>query len=296
MNRGVAPRLHGASISAPLEAYAESDSPAPASVLPRRGQQKAASRGISAWISALRVVFGIAVVIGVAVAVAWSAHRYALTSPRFSVRNIEVRGGERVGAQQVKEQGGVAVGANLFAMDTAQVERGMLDNPWVSSIKVTRKLPNTLEVTLTERQARAIAVLSGKLYLVSPSGEPFKPLAPKDPIDLPVITGLDPTELVRDRQSELARLKHGLEVLRQYERLGMSRSYAAQEVHLAPGGSVTLSVGKAGIMLNLGVGQLRQRLLMAERVVLEMRRGGRVPGIVFADNLAHPERVVVRMR
>lgn len=294
MNRSVAPRLHGASVSAPLEAYAESDSPAPASVMPRRGQHT--SPGASAWISALRIVFGIVMVIGVAVAVAWSAHRYALTSPRFAVRNIEVRGGERVGPQQVKEQGGAAVGANLFALDTAQVERGMLDNPWVSSVKVTRKLPNTLEVSVTERQARAIAVLNGKLYLVSASGEPFKPLAAKDPVDLPVITGLDPTELARDRQSELARLKRGLEVLRQYERLGMSRSYAAQEVHLAPGGSVTLSVGKAGIMLNLGVGQLRQRLLMAERVVLEMRRGGRVPGIVFADNLAHPERVVVRMR
>lgn len=296
MSRSVAPRLHGASISAPLEAYAESESPAPAPVMARRGRQPEPSRRASAWLSALRVVFGTAMVIGVAVAVAWSAHRYALTSPRFSLRTIEVRGGERVGAQQVKEQGGVALGGNLFALDTAQVERGMLENPWVSSVKVARKLPNTLEVTVTERQARAIAVLSGKLYLVSPSGEPFKPLAAKDPIDLPIITGLDATELARDRQNELTRLQYGLEVLRQYERLGMSRSYVAQEVNLAAGGSVTLSVGKAGIMLNLGVGQLRQRLLMAERVVLEMRRGGRVPGIVFADNLAHPERVVVRMR
>jgi len=30
--------------------------------------------------------------------------------------------------------------------------------------------------------------------------------------------------------------------------------------------------------------------------VAEMRRKGRSPGIVFLDNQAHPERVVVRMR
>jgi hypothetical protein len=35
---------------------------------------------------------------------------------------------------------------------------------------------------------------------------------------------------------------------------------------------------------------------MGEQVVAEMRRKGRSPGIVFLDNTAHPERVVVRMR
>jgi hypothetical protein len=35
---------------------------------------------------------------------------------------------------------------------------------------------------------------------------------------------------------------------------------------------------------------------MAERVISELRQKGRAPGIVFLDNEAHPERVVVRMR
>jgi hypothetical protein len=35
---------------------------------------------------------------------------------------------------------------------------------------------------------------------------------------------------------------------------------------------------------------------MAERVVEQTRKGGHLPGVVFADNQAHPERVVVRMR
>jgi cell division protein FtsQ len=55
-------------------------------------------------------------------------------------------------------------------------------------------------------------------------------------------------------------------------------------------------VGKEGMVIQLGNTGFRQRLLMAERVVEETRRSGRLPGIVFADNQAHPERVVVRMR
>jgi cell division protein FtsQ len=76
----------------------------------------------------------------------------------------------------------------------------------------------------------------------------------------------------------------------------MSRVHAAQEIHVADGGAITLIVGKEGVVIQLGTGGFRQRLLMAERVVEESRRSGRLPGIVFADNEAHPERVVVRMR
>jgi hypothetical protein len=35
---------------------------------------------------------------------------------------------------------------------------------------------------------------------------------------------------------------------------------------------------------------------MAERVIAELAAKGRTPGLVFLDNEAHPERVVVRMR
>ena len=61
-------------------------------------------------------------------------------------------------------------------------------------------------------------------------------------------------------------------------------------------GDVSLTVGKAGITVHVGKGPWRKKLLMAERVIGQMEKKGRVPGIVFADNVAHPERVVVRMR
>jgi len=57
-----------------------------------------------------------------------------------------------------------------------------------------------------------------------------------------------------------------------------------------------LTAGKEGITFELGKDAYRRKLLMAEQVVSEMRRKGRAPGIVFLDNQAHPERVVVRMR
>jgi cell division protein FtsQ len=142
----------------------------------------------------------------------------------------------------------------------------------------------------------ALASIVDGLYVVSAEGEPFKRLEGADPVDLPVVTGISPAGLARDRTRELERLSRGLEVLRQYRRLPLEKTYPAQEVHLEPGGNVRLMIGGEGITLSLGADSLRQRLLMAERVVLETRAAGRLPGIVFADNRAHPERVVVRLR
>jgi cell division protein FtsQ len=161
---------------------------------------------------------------------------------------------------------------------------------------VTRRLPSTLRVELTEREASAVVALAEHVYLVTREGVPFKEVEPGDPYDLPLITGASPENLARDRTREIERIQTGLEVLHQYERVPLSKVYPAEEVHLADAGDVTLTAGKDGVTLELGTGPWRKKLLMAEEVVGELRRKGRTPGIVFLDNQAHPERVVVRMR
>lgn len=296
MNRRTTAHLHGATLSAPDEGFSVGESPPPPPADrggPRVGRTP---RRWARAISGLRVLAGVLVVVGVSVGVAWSAHRYAHTSPRFAIQRIEVNGGRRMGPEQVRQEAGIAPGANLFALDTALVEQKLLQNPWIAAASVTRKLPSTLKVELRERESRAVAVLAGQAYLVSTEGEPFKRVGPEDSVDLPVITGLEPEQLARDRPKELSRMAIALEVLSQYERLPMSRVYVPQEVHLREGDAVVLTVGKQGIQIFLGKGPFRQRLQMAERVIEETRRAGKLPGIVFADNVAHPERVVVRMR
>jgi len=288
-------RNRRAAVVAPDERFVPGESPTPAPVgETSEVRDRGSSRGRT--LGALRFLLGLAIVAAVAFAVAMSAHRYAMTSSRFALRKIEVKGGKRIGPEQAERVAGLTLGSNLFALDTHQAEQKLLENPWVQSARVIRQLPGTLKIELSEREAVALASIVDGLYVVSAEGQPFKLLDASDPVDLPVITGISAGGLARDRPRELERLERGLEVLRQYRRLKLERSYPAQEVHLEPGGSVRLVVGSEGITLSLGGDSLRQRLLMAERVVIETRAAGRLPGIVFADNVAHPERVVVRMR
>ena len=84
--------------------------------------------------------------------------------------------------------------------------------------------------------------------------------------------------------------------IRQYERLGMAKVHPAEEVNLAASGYTVLTVGQKGIALELGRAPFARKLAMAAEVVGELAAKGRTPGLVFLDNEAHPERVVVRMR
>ncbi|HLV68372.1 MAG TPA: FtsQ-type POTRA domain-containing protein [Polyangiaceae bacterium] len=274
-------RLHGAAISAPDESSGLVSGPG------GRGRR---------FLAFVRFVLGLALVLGVAVAVALSVRHYVTTSPRFALEDLEVIGGRRLDVERVRHVAGIEPGANLFALEPAEIERKLLDDPWVAAARVIRKLPRGLHVELEEREPVALASIAGKLYVVDRKGAPFKELDREDPVDLPVVTGISPEGIARDRRRELERLERGLEVLAKYARLPMARSYPAQEVHVDRGGRVRLTVGEEAITLSLGGSDFDKRLAMAERVVREARALGRVPGIVFADNQAHPERVVVRMK
>jgi cell division protein FtsQ len=286
---------HGA-VRAPEESFSFEDADdAPGAALPS-DKTDSGSRAWGKLASALRLGLGLALVIGTSVSVAYSVRHYALTSPRFSIQEVDLRGGKRVSPEQAREQAGVVLGSNVFALDTAQAEKKLLENPWIFEARVTRDLPRSLRIDIKEREPAALAVFSDRLYLVTADGEPFKELQPGDPADFPLITGVSVEGLSRDRPRELDRVREGLEVLEQYSRVPLSKTQSAQEVHLADSGDVVLTAGKEGITFELGKDGYRRKLLMGEQVVGEMRRKGRSPGIVFLDNQAHPERVVVRMK
>jgi cell division protein FtsQ len=253
-------------------------------------------RSASSWLSAVKLAVGGLLVVGLTGLMFWTVYRYALTTPRFAIQNVEVIGNQRLSRAKVAEIAGVRVGQNIFATDTATLQRRLLDEPWIRTAQVTRDIPNALQVKITEHEAAALANVDDVLFLVTSDGEPFRPVAPGEAFDLPLITGLSSAELARDRKREVERIGMATDVLKQYTRLEQSRVHAAQEVHLEDDGRVTLIVGVRGLHLELGRDNFRKKLQMASRVLAELGAKGGQPEAIFLDNETHPERVVVRLR
>lgn len=284
------------------EQRASTPPPSRASRAPRAHEVEASPidvEGSEGWRrtwSLMKLVAGVVLVLGISLGVAWGAHHYALTTSRFAIEQVEVQGARRLSSEQVANLAGIQVGQNIFKVDMAEAERRLVAHPWIQGARVTRQLPRELFIEVTEFEARAIASIGDQLFLVTRTGEPFKALVDSDPFDIPVVTGISQENLARDRARETERIKVALEVLGHYERLPLSHAFPAQEIHLADSGAVTLVVGRQGVSMKLGKGPWLTKLRMAERVMAKVQRQGKVPGILFLDNAAHEERVVVRMR
>ena len=244
----------------------------------------------------IKIAFGVGVVIVAACVVAFGAYRFLTTTTRFAIERVEIEGSHRYGESDLLALAGIGRGANLFGVDLALAEKKLAEDPWIESAHVSRKLPDGLSISVLELTAVALASIDSTLYLVTREGRPIKPLAEGDFNDYPVVTGISGEQLGNDRTLALERIASGLTLIEQYKRLPVSQAFPAQEVALAQDGRVNLIVGVPAITLQLGHANFRQKLLMAARIIGNVRAKGELPGIVFLDSEAHPERVVVRMR
>lgn len=268
---------------------------APEELPPDETREATAGRG-GLLSSMAKLLLLVALLLGAVSGFAYAANRFFVTTARFGIEQVRVEGSRRFGDGQVLALAGIARGDNLFALDLEQAERALTSNPWIHAARLTRRIPDTLEIQVEEHSAAALAAIDSALYLVTQDGTPIKPVEEGDVLDYPVVTGISAEALRQDRTRALERIAAGVAIASRYDRLSLAKAYAAQEIHMADDGSVSLVVGERGITFHLGKGPFRQKMLMAARVMGKLRARQQTPSIIFLDNQAHPERVVVRMR
>jgi cell division protein FtsQ len=295
-NRAV--RRRKAAVIAPADPLlAGDDSPPPGPVSQSvRPPSPAAKAKKSRVFSTLQLLAGVIVVLAASIAVAWGARRYITTSPRFAVRTVTVDGTQRRTAEQVATLAGITIGKNVFAVDPARAEAAILADPWIEKAKVVRTLPSTVEIVIAEREAHALCAIGGELYLVTRDGDLFKKTDGDDPTDLPVITGVLPEQITKDRAGVVLGNKRLLDVAEDLGKVGIARRYPIQELHTNTDGSLVVTIGKEAILLHFGQPPYREKIEQAARVLNEVARRKASASVVFLDNNAHPERVVVRMK
>jgi cell division protein FtsQ len=247
------------------------------------------------WFAALRTAAGVALVAGTSIAVAWAARSHVMTSPRFAVSDVQVAGNDRRPADALIAESGIAVGANVFALDLDAARAKLLADPWIAEASLARRLPGTIWVQVVERRPAALVAL-GDTLLATADGEPFKKLDPGDPIELPLVTGLASDAFAADRDGAMRTVRRAIDLAAEYEHGPLAHHSPLEEVHVAADGSFSLVVGKSATQLVLGGPPFRRKLEQAARVVGELDKRGAKADAIMLDNDTRPERVVVRMR
>ncbi len=217
---------------------------------------------------------------------------WALASPSFQLRQVSFTGLARASRAELVRLSGLAAGQNLFALDVGALERAMHQHPWVREVEVSRHFPAAVAVRVVEHAPAAMVVL-GELYVLDEVGEPFKRVTPGDGLDLPLVTGVEREEYVKDEAGVRARLRAALEVVRAYGALQPGRHERLSEVRLE--GEALVLVTMAGQQVRLGEGEAEAKLSRLERVRRELSSRGLAAEVIHLDNRARPGWVAVKL-
>jgi len=128
---------------------AAAPSPLEGHVLPfRRTAVKPRRKKRSLLVRLLRPLAAAMLLVGVPVSVGG----WVLTSPRFALAEVEVRGTRRVDPAWVEARVEPLLGRNLVQLPLTQVEAALAGHPWIAALSIRKQLPDGLAVEVTERR------------------------------------------------------------------------------------------------------------------------------------------------
>ena len=211
----------------------------------------------------------------------------------LTVQHVRVRGNARLSAGDVQALLEGIRGENIFRVDFEPYRQRVLDSPWVSSVALSRVLPSTVDVRVTERTPMAVARVGQQLFLVDDAGVIIDEYgAPYRDLDLPIVDGLVSSPagkgplVDRERVSVTAAFLTALA-----ERRDLSDRLS--QVDVANAHDVVVMFDHDPVLLHLGKDRFVERLNRYLELVPTLRE--RFVDIDYVD-LRFGDRVFVRSR
>ncbi len=216
----------------------------------------------------------------------------------FAAESVEVTGNRRLSDAVVRSRAGVEVGDNVLAVNLQRVRRRLLAHPWVEEASVYREIPRRVRIHVRERECLAVIDL-GRRFLIDPHGVPFSEAPEAAADDVPLIVGLDYTDLGLGSGPASAAFRSTLEVLE----VVASGETALRMPHLSQvrvdrdsGLTLDLKPGSDRMPFGsvfLGYGSYREKLDQLARLPERLRRIGRAPACRWVS-LENQNRTIVQ--
>jgi cell division protein FtsQ len=206
----------------------------------------------------------------------------------FSVREIKVQGGDKIGGSGIVAMAGLSHGMNLWKIDPRDIENKIARHPWVKKVILRREFPHRIVIEVEERVPKAVLVLE-KMHYVDPDGMIFKEIEPVDKTDYPFITGLKSAELVSQPQSFRQKLREAVGL----SDLMAEELFPVSEIHFSAGGGVVLYPISHPVALDMGWGDWPEKIMRLRRVWNEWKGKERH---LLTLNAGFKHQVIVQLR
>lgn len=198
-------------------------------------------------------------------------YRTVTTHDYFTLRVIEVSGNHRLTSAEIMQTGGVRLGMNTLNLAMHDVRSNLLANPWVESAVVTRQLPSTFRLTVTERTPRWWVQQETGLFYADEQGRIIAPVEPRGFTSLPLVR-------LEDADSSMLAVLNRLRQLADAKKLPFSMQEVGW-VRLSQGGGVELHLEAQSITLAMESNNLMQQVARLQAVWDDLRVREELPQV-----------------
>jgi cell division protein FtsQ len=137
-------------------------------------------------ITVLLAAVGAGLLVGLALG-SLRLYRYAVNSPFFATKTVNIAGNVRLPRDTVLELTGLHPGDNSLAVSIAGMEKSISKSPWVEAVSVKRVLPDRFDIRLQERSPWFWVRHEGLLYYADELGRLIAPVESANFMSLPAL-------------------------------------------------------------------------------------------------------------
>ena len=201
------------------------------------------------------------------------AHDALTQSSCFSAQTIIVEGNHRLSKEAILKQADVKPGDNILDVNLKNVRYRLLANPWIAAADVGREIPDTIHIRVTERVPVAKVKLD-RFYYIDEMGQIVKHVEPSDQTTLPVVTGLELSDMDLSDPARPTVLEDILEVLHLSRLHGsILPLHMLDRIHVDPQIGLTLFGFDNGLAIKLGFGDYDSKFNRLRDAVAYLKQG-----------------------
>ena len=220
----------------------------------------------------------------------------------FGARQLTIEGMRRLTKKQVAQQAGIHTGVNILSANLTLVRKRLRAHPWIAEAEVSREIPSGLAIVIEEHTALAM-VDFGQKYLINTHGEIFKEWDPSDPKNLPVVSGLnlsdltmygrpEPSQPISDKERSVP-FKAVMRILQLGEKNGsILPNRVVRQIHVDRQIGLTVHAFDRGTPINLGYSNYARKYRMLSNLFSYLKHHRSISDFDRID-LNNLQRVVV---
>ena len=219
----------------------------------------------------------------------WQAYRLLTHAEIFQISGVDVKGVRHINEADLEGIARMFKGQNIFRVDLQAAARRTHENSWIKDIRIYRRLPNRISITVVERAPDAILDTGAGRYLIDNEAVVIERLARDGASDWPL-----PVIAVKDCKAERGEPVNSegmAEALTLLAEISARGGWLLSDVIVKANSPETLSVVYASHEFKIGSGNYSEKLRRLAEVMADVKQRGL--DIAYVD--LRPERQAAAM-